>query len=153
MDQRVKNPPAMKEAQETRIQFLGWENLLEKEMTTHSSILAWKIPWTEEPSRLQSVHWVANGWTRLSNFLSLFTLGWLDLLIQITKTFSISAIKPFCFLRIYVCAGVARLISFTNFSFAFQNLANYLVQDSYLLACLGFQHVFLTKMNHFQLLI
>ena len=33
----------------------GWENLLEEEMTTHSSILAWEIPWTEEPARLQSI--------------------------------------------------------------------------------------------------
>ena len=37
------------------VQFLGWEDPLEKEMTTHSSILAWRIPWTEEPGRLQSV--------------------------------------------------------------------------------------------------
>ena len=37
---------------ETQIQSLGWEDLLEKEMATHSSILAWKIPWTEEPGRL-----------------------------------------------------------------------------------------------------
>ena len=41
----VKNLPAM---QETRVQSLGWEDLLEKEMATYSSILAWKIPWTEE---------------------------------------------------------------------------------------------------------
>jgi len=39
---------------ETRVQSLGQEDLLEKEMATHSSILAWKIPWTEEPGRLQS---------------------------------------------------------------------------------------------------
>ena len=45
----VKNLPAM---QETRIQSLGQEDLLEKEMATHSSICAWKIPWTEEPGRL-----------------------------------------------------------------------------------------------------
>ena len=38
-----------------RVQSLGQEDLLEKEMTTHSSILAWKIPWAEEPGRLQSV--------------------------------------------------------------------------------------------------
>ena len=38
---------------ETWVQSLGWEDLLEKEMATHSSILAWKIPWTEEPVRLQ----------------------------------------------------------------------------------------------------
>ena len=46
--QMVKNPPAM---QETRVQSLGQEDLLEKEMETHSSILAWKIPWTVEPGR------------------------------------------------------------------------------------------------------
>ena len=41
--------------QETLVQSLGWEDLPEKEMTTHSSILAWEIPWTEEPGRLQSM--------------------------------------------------------------------------------------------------
>ena len=39
--------------QETWVQSLGWENPLEKEMATHSSFLAWEIPWTEEPGRLQ----------------------------------------------------------------------------------------------------
>ena len=39
----------------TQVQSLGWEDLLEKEMATHSSILAWKIPWMEEPIRLQSM--------------------------------------------------------------------------------------------------
>ena len=52
--------------QETQIQSLGRENLLEKEMAPHSSILAWKIPWTEEPDRLQSVG--SQSGTRLSNF-------------------------------------------------------------------------------------
>ena len=50
--QLVKNLPAM---QETWVGFLGWEELLEEEMATHSSILAWRIPWTEEPGRLQSL--------------------------------------------------------------------------------------------------
>ena len=50
--QLVKNLPAK---QETRVQSLGQEDPLEKEMATHSSILAWRIPWTEEPSRLQSM--------------------------------------------------------------------------------------------------
>ena len=40
---------------ETQVQSLGQEDLLEKEVATHSSILAWKIPWTEEPGRLQSI--------------------------------------------------------------------------------------------------
>ena len=48
--QMVKCLPAM---QERRVQFLGWEDPLEKEMTTHSSTLAWKMPWNEEPGRLQ----------------------------------------------------------------------------------------------------
>ena len=50
--QSVKNLPAM---QETWVRFLGWEDPLEKEMATHSSILAWRMPWTEEPGRLQSM--------------------------------------------------------------------------------------------------
>ena len=41
--------------QETQVQSLGWEDLLEKEMATHCSILAWKIPWMKEPGRLQSM--------------------------------------------------------------------------------------------------
>ena len=50
--QLVNNLPTM---QETWVEFLGWENPLEKEMATHSSILAWRIQWTEEPGRLQSM--------------------------------------------------------------------------------------------------
>ena len=50
--QLVQNLPAM---QETQLQFLGQEDTLEKERATHSSILAWRIPWTKEPSRLQSM--------------------------------------------------------------------------------------------------
>ena len=49
---QVKNLPAM---QETQIQSLGWEDPLEKGMATHSSILAWEIPWSEEPGGLQSM--------------------------------------------------------------------------------------------------
>ena len=48
----VKNPPAM---QEIQLQFLGGEDPLEKGMATHSSLLAWRIPWTEEPGGLQSM--------------------------------------------------------------------------------------------------
>ena len=52
MDQMVENLLAM---QETQVGSLGQEDPLEKEMTTHSSILAWRIPWTEEPGELQSI--------------------------------------------------------------------------------------------------
>ena len=52
MAQRVKHLPAIRE---TWVRSLGWEDPLEKEMATHSSTLAWKIPWTEKPGRLQSM--------------------------------------------------------------------------------------------------
>ena len=52
MAQTVKRLPAM---WETRVRSLGWEDPLEKETATHSSTLAWKILWTEEPGRLQSM--------------------------------------------------------------------------------------------------
>ena len=53
--------------QETQVGFLGLEDPLEKGMTTHSSILAWRIPWTEEPDMVQSVHGVAKSQTGLSD--------------------------------------------------------------------------------------
>ena len=52
MAQRVKNLPAIRE---TQVQSLGWEDPLEKGMATHCSILAWRMPWTEEPGGLQSM--------------------------------------------------------------------------------------------------
>ena len=52
VSQTVKNPPAI---QETRVQFLGQEDPLEKGMAAHSSILAWRIPWIEEPGGVQSM--------------------------------------------------------------------------------------------------
>ena len=63
MAQTVKNPPAM---WETWVQFLGWEDPLEKGMVTHSSILVWRIPWTEEPGGLQSMG--SQSQTKLSDF-------------------------------------------------------------------------------------
>ena len=65
----VKHLPTM---WETRVQSLDWEDLLEKEMATHSSTLAWKIPWMEEPGRLQSMG--SQSWTQLSDF----TLNFID---------------------------------------------------------------------------
>ena len=52
--QWVKNPPAMQEMQEMQFLSLGWDDPLEEDMATHSSVLAWRIPWTEEPGRPQS---------------------------------------------------------------------------------------------------
>ena len=64
--QRIKHVPAMRE---TQVQSLGWEDPLEKETATHSSILAWRIPWREEPVGLQSTG--SQSRTRLSEFTSL----------------------------------------------------------------------------------
>ena len=63
----VKRLPTM---QETRVRYLGWENPLEEEMAPHSSTLAWKIPWMEDPGRLQSMG--SQSWTRLSDFTFTF---------------------------------------------------------------------------------
>ena len=68
---------------ETRVRALGWEDPLEKEMTIHSSTIAWKIPWTEEPGRL--VYGVAKSWTRLSDFTYTFFF--------FTYTFKVKSIK------------------------------------------------------------
>ena len=66
LSQTVKHLPTM---QETWVQSLGWEDTLEKKMITHSSTLTWKILWTEEPVRLQSMG--SKSQTQLSNFTSL----------------------------------------------------------------------------------
>ena len=68
----VKHLPTMRE---TRVQSLGQENLLEKEMATHSSVVAWKIPWTEEAGySLQStVHGFARSQTQLRDFTLLIS--------------------------------------------------------------------------------
>ena len=71
--QLVKNLPAV---QETWVQFLGWEDPPEKEMATHSSTLAWKIPWTEEPGGLQSMGLLESDMTeRLHCHFSLSCFG------------------------------------------------------------------------------
>ena len=75
--QEVKNPPAMQKTQKARVQSLGQEDPLEKDMATPSSILVWKISWTEEPDGLQSKgsQSVAHNWTtkhtHTRNFISL----------------------------------------------------------------------------------
>ena len=68
--QMVKNLPAV---WKTQVWCLGWEDPLEKGMATHSRILAWRIPWTEEPGGLQSLHGVTKNQTRNEKF-SLYLL-------------------------------------------------------------------------------
>ena len=58
--------------QETQVWFLGWEDPLEKEMAAHSSTLAWKIPWTEEPGRLQPMELQESDTTERLHFVSFF---------------------------------------------------------------------------------
>ena len=70
MAQKVKNLPAM---QQTQVLYLGWEDPLEMEMATHSSILAWEIQWTEEPGVLQSMGSQSNS-TKRSHMHTVFHL-------------------------------------------------------------------------------
>ena len=87
MAQRVKCLSTM---QETWVSSLGREDLLEKEMAIHSSTIAWKIPWTEEPGRLQSMG--LQSWTQLSDFtfqgLHLKSESLYENIIQIIKFIS-----------------------------------------------------------------
>ena len=76
--QIVKNQPAL---QETWVQSLVWDDPLEEGMATHSSILAWRIPWTEEPGGLHTVHGVAKSRTRLSESAHTFKELWIHLVL------------------------------------------------------------------------
>ena len=60
--QVVQNLPAMQEPKEVQVDSLGREDPLKEGMATHSSIFAWRIPWTEEPGMLQYMGWVAKSW-------------------------------------------------------------------------------------------
>ena len=85
--QMVKHLPTM---WETRVRFLGWEDPLGKEMATHSSILAWKIPWTEDPGRLQSMglQRVGHDWaTSLHSLILLFQLPHLGKICYLNSIF------------------------------------------------------------------
>ena len=99
----VKSPPAMPETQETQVQSLGWEDPLQKGTATHSNILAWKIPWTGEPGRLQSTalqrvgqHWIDWACTHAGLFIysscyilmlimTFFFLPWLERMLTKKK--------------------------------------------------------------------
>ena len=69
MAQTVKRLP---EVRETPVRSLGQEDPLEEEMATHSSTLAWRIPWMEEPGGLHTVHGLSKSRTQLSNFIFTF---------------------------------------------------------------------------------
>ena len=87
--------------QETQVQSLGREDPLEKEKAIHSSTIAWKIPWTEEPGRLPVVHGVARSRTRLSDFThSLFIHPG-----GFGEEFYSNSTRVGLLIRIWVCAG------------------------------------------------
>ena len=90
--QMVKNLPAI---QETQVLSLGWKDSLEKGMATHSSILAWGIPWTEEPGRLQSrgLQRVRHDWATNINFNLVAHKGFLSFGFFPSKSFSWSNIQ------------------------------------------------------------
>ena len=75
--QSVNHPPAM---QETQVRFLGWEDPLEKEMATHSSILAWRIPWTEEPGGLLSMGCIELDMTEVTEHANMHSMNILFML-------------------------------------------------------------------------
>ena len=81
--QLAKNLPAV---QETWIRSLGREYLLAKEMAKHSSILAWKIPWTEDPGELQSME--SQSWTRLNVCVHLVEQGSSKSILNVLSSFS-----------------------------------------------------------------
>ena len=99
--------------QETRVQFLGWEYSLEKEMATHSSILAWRIPWTEKPSGLQSM-----GLQESDTTLWLNHHHHLDLLHNLGRSSS-SHFLFFILHRIYSIQSILSIIKWCNFIFIY----------------------------------
>ena len=112
--QRLKRLPGMRE---TGVWSLGWEDPLEKEMATHSSTLAWRIPWREEPGRLL-VHGVAKSRTRLGDFT--FTFHFLYILSYghfndniIFSNLSISYIKP---IHVFISINWINFLLFYYFS-------------------------------------
>ena len=113
VSQMVKNLPAM---WETRVLFLGWKDPLEEEMATHSSILAWRIPWTEESGRLQSG--VAKSKTRSEQLTLWLSLGGRDRDGGLLSTFPLCI----CSLCRPACEGNGKCGKCHSCSFSFPSL-------------------------------
>ena len=95
--QWAKNQFAMQETQEMRVWSLGGEDPLEKEMATHSSILAWKIPWMEEPGRLQLIELLRVGHEWVTNILKIVSvLGHYRCIVRASLRASKSNTHVFC---------------------------------------------------------
>ena len=137
--QMVNHLPAMRE---TQVWSLGWEDPLEKEMATHSSTLAWKIPWTEEPGRLQPKglqrvrhNWATSLYTSLILYTIVFASYFSSPLLPLSRSVSPVVTTSF-FLYLWAC--------FFLFFFRF-HLSDYHI--SFVLFCL----TYFTKQNIFQI--
>ena len=99
LTQLVKNPRTM---QETPVWFLGWEDPLEERTATHSCILVWRIPWTEEPGRLQSTGWqkVRLDWATFTFTIS-YSLGIHKFVLYICVSISEQSLIPRFFFNVY----------------------------------------------------
>ena len=105
---RVQNLPAM---QETQVQSLGWKDPLEKAMATHSSILAWRIPWTEEASRLQSMGSQGVGNNEVTNTCT-FTL-----FLLIPKSFLMVGEYSFHLIQVVIFTVLWVIFNITNYKY------------------------------------
>ena len=85
MSQWVKNPPTIQETQETPVRFLGQADPLEKSMTTHSNILAWRIQWTEEPGGLLSMGHMELDMTEVTEHANMHSMNILFMLGRYSK--------------------------------------------------------------------
>ena len=85
MSQWVKNPPTIQETQETPVLFLGQADPLEKSMTTHSNILAWRIQWTEEPGGLLSMGHIELDMTEVTEHANMHSMNILFMLGRYSK--------------------------------------------------------------------
>ena len=114
--QIVKNPPAM---QETQAQYLGQEDPLEKWMAAHSSILAWRIPWSLGPGGLQSMesqrvghNWATNTYSRVHVCMCMF-MGSLCICVYMCLCISANTVHG-AFIHIYMCVHVFYGLSIIN---------------------------------------
>ena len=105
--QIVKNPPAM---QKTWVQSLGWEDPLEKGMATHATIIAWRIPWIEEPGRLQSMELqrVGHDWATIFFIVhNLFSHSTVIDIWVVSKFLPLQTLSSFVNMSIHTCASIS----------------------------------------------
>ena len=137
--QMVKNPPAMRE---TWAQSLGWEDPLEESMATHSSILAWRIPWTEEPDGLQSMESqrVRHSWVTKHTLLLIIYNNNFMYNIQYYIHYTFYYILYFVYCMLYMQIYTMQLFIYNNI-----NIYNQKIKD--ILRCC-WRNINVTKIEH-----